>query len=142
MKPSTAPISGGRSSCPALESMIKRGRTLVTEQPRNVPKRHARILQILDRKALAQVIEDLAVSCAFISQSSREGTQAESQSLRHVFGFRFAVGQQQLLHLGLDRRAQRSRFCLPLLRSGISVGSEDTKQLRIRGDQREAESIG
>ena len=87
------------------------------------------------------MVDDLAVCCAFISQSSREGAQAEGQSLRHIFGFGFAMGQQ-LLHLGLNRRAQRSRFHVPLLRSGIAVGSKDAEQLPIGGDQRKAEGIG
>ena len=86
--------------------MIKRGRSFVSEQPRNLPERHPRIVEILSREALPQLVDDIAVCRAFISQSSREGTQAEGQSLRHVFGFGFAVGQQ-LLDLGLNRSARR-----------------------------------
>jgi hypothetical protein len=113
---SPVPISGRRPSRPALESMIKRGRTFIAEQPRDLPERHPRILQILSREALPQLVDDLTVCCSFVSQSSREGAQAEGQSLRNVFGFRFAV-RQQLLHFGFNRRAQRSRFYVPLLRS-------------------------
>jgi hypothetical protein len=72
--------------------MIERGRTLLAEQPGNLPKRHPRIVEILSREALPQLVDDLAVCCAFISKSSREGAQAEGQSLRHVFGFGFAIG--------------------------------------------------
>jgi hypothetical protein len=86
------------------------------------------------------LVDDLAICCAFISQSSREGAQAEGQSLSHVFGFRFAVGQQ-LLHLSLNRRSQRSRLYVPLLRSGVAVGSKDAEQFRIGGDQRKTEGI-
>ena len=40
---------------------------------------------------------------------------------------------QQLLHLGLNRRAQRSRFYVPLLRSSIAVESKDAEQFRVGG---------
>ena len=79
---SRVPISGRRPSGPALESMIERGRTLVTEQPCNLPERYPRILQILGREAALQFINDLTACCALISQSSRVGAQAEGQSLR------------------------------------------------------------
>ena len=88
-----------------------------------------------------QPVSNHLTTDTFISQSSREGAQAESQSLRHVFGFRFAVGQQ-LLHLGLDCRAESSGFYVPLLRGSIAVGSKDAEQLRIGADQRKVESIG
>ena len=135
------PISGRRPSRPAFESMIERGRALIAEQPRDLRERHPRIVEILGRKAASQLVDNLAVCCPFISQPSREGAQAEGQSLRHVFGFAFPCGQQ-LLHLGLNRRAQRSRFCVLLRRSGLAVGSEDAEQLRIRRDQRKVEDVG
>ena len=134
------PISGGRASSPALESMIERGRTFVSEQPRNLPERHPWIVQILGCEALPQFVDDVAVCRALFGQSSREGAHAEGQSRRHVFGFRFAVGQQ-LLHLGLNLRAESSRSYVPLLGSGIAVGSKDAEQLRIGGDQWKVESI-
>jgi hypothetical protein len=64
--------------------MIERGRSLIAQQPRNLPERHPRILQILSREAPPQLVDDGAVCCAFFSQSSREGAQAEGQSLSHV----------------------------------------------------------
>jgi hypothetical protein len=118
MKRFPVPISGWRLPGPALESMIERGRTFVSKQPRNLPERHPRILQILSREAPPQFVDNLAIRRAFISQPSREGARAEGQSLRHVFGFRFAMGQQ-LLDLRLNRRAQRSRFYVPLRRCSV-----------------------
>jgi hypothetical protein len=61
MRPSTVPISGGRASSPALESMVEGGRTFVSEQPRDLPERHPGILQILSREALPQFVDDVAV---------------------------------------------------------------------------------
>ena len=52
MRPSTVPISRGRPSRPALEGMIERGGSLVSEQPRDLPERHPWIVQILGREAL------------------------------------------------------------------------------------------
>jgi hypothetical protein len=141
MRPSAVPISGGRKSSPALESVIERGRTFVSEQPRNLPERHPWIVQILGREALPQLVDDVAVCRALLGQSSREGAYADGQGRRHVFGFRFAVGQQ-LLYLGLNCRPESSRFYVPLLRGGIAVGAKDAEQLRIGGDQWKAESIG
>jgi hypothetical protein len=93
MRSSTVTIGGRRPSGPALESMIEGGGPFIPKQPRNLSERHTRILQILSREALPQLVDDLAVCRAFFSQSSREGAQAEGQSLRHIFSaFAFPCG--------------------------------------------------
>jgi hypothetical protein len=48
---------------PARESVIERGRSLIAQQPGNLRKRKAGLLDVLERKASSQAIDDLVVVC-------------------------------------------------------------------------------
>ena len=56
--------------------MSERGRPFVAEQPRNLRKRYALVLYVLEREALPQLIQNLLVSCALVGQPARERSLA------------------------------------------------------------------
>ena len=46
---------------PAFESMLEGGRALVAQQPSDLGKGHARILEILERQNAPQLVDDLLI---------------------------------------------------------------------------------
>jgi hypothetical protein len=64
--------SGRRAPRPTLESMIERGGFLVSQQPRNLRKRYAPLLNVLKREVSPQLIHDHRVSRALVGKSARE----------------------------------------------------------------------
>src|SRR5260370_5527224 len=76
-------VAGGgrRSAGPALEGVIERGRTLVTEKPCDLRQAETRLFEILERKAAAPLLDDLGERCPFFGQPARLGPDAEGHRL-------------------------------------------------------------
>ena len=84
--------------------MVKGGRSFIAEQPRDLRKRYASFLYVLVRETLAQLVQDLLISCPLVGQFARERSPAMAQCLGDPVSLGLAVGQQ-LLRLVLDRSA-------------------------------------
>jgi hypothetical protein len=131
---------GRRVARPSPEGVVERGRALVAEQPRNLSERHPRILHVFERQALPQLIHNLLVSRALLSQSARERSLAEAQCLGDVLSPRLAV-REQLLRLGLNQGSERPDRRAALFCSLIADGLERVEQVLIFSDQREGQRL-
>jgi hypothetical protein len=92
---------GRRTARPTCESMIEGGRLFISEQPRNLRDRYARVVDVLEREAAAQLIDDLRISRALVGQPSHERSLAESERFCDRPSADLTV-RQQLLHLVLN----------------------------------------
>jgi hypothetical protein len=70
------------SARPARESMTEGSRPLTAEQPSNLRDRNARLLDVFEREASAQVIDDMILARVLLTELLRKGSLSQPQRLR------------------------------------------------------------
>ena len=93
-----------RMTSPAFESMVEGGRALVAQQPSDLGKGHARILEILERQTAPQLVYDLLVGRFLDNEPAREGARAHAERFGDGLLLRLAM-RQELFHFFFDRGA-------------------------------------
>src|SRR5271165_3730179 len=121
---------GGRTSSPASESMVERGRSLVAQQPGNLRKGHTGLLEILERQSAPQLVYDLLVGRSLDIEPARKRSHAHAERLCDGSLLRLAM-RQEFFRLFLDRGAQRIRRGPALLGRHVAKGLKRFEQLPV-----------
>ena len=103
-----------RTSSPASESMVEGGRSLVAQQPSDLGKGHAGLLEILERQTAPQLIYDLLVGRSLDSEPARERSRAHAERFGDGFAFAPCRAAGVFPPLSRPRRATYpTRSCAP-----------------------------
>src|SRR5271166_4050803 len=107
MREKRLPLAGHRRrmTSPAFESMVEGGRALVAQQPSDLGKGHARILEILQRQTAPQLVYDLLIGRSLDIEPAREGARAHAERSGDGLLLRLAM-RQEFFRLFLDHGAQ------------------------------------
>src|SRR5260370_33828294 len=90
---------GWRAARPALEGVIERLWLLVTQQPRDLRQSEARLLDVLERKAVAHLVNDLVEGRPFFGEPARQVADVDSQIPGDRFRLRPSMLQELLEHV-------------------------------------------
>ena len=87
--------------------MIEGGLPLISEEPSNLRRLEARLLEILKRKTVPQLVDDFGEIRSFFREPARHRSGADRQRLGDRFNIDLTM-EQQALDLVLHRRAKRA----------------------------------
>ena len=85
--------------------MIEGGLPLISEEPSNLRRLEARLLEILKRKTVPQLVDDFGEIRSFFREPARHRSGADRQRLGDRFNIDLTM-EQQALDLVLHRRAK------------------------------------
>src|SRR5208337_4635767 len=127
---------GGRTSSPASESMVERGRSLVAQQPGNLRKGHTGLLEILERQSAPQLVYDLLVGRSLDIEPARKRSHAHAERLCEVrfcalpcgrsFSASFSTAARSVSDAvlrSLAARSQKGSSALSSFRSAVRSGA-------------------